>query len=67
MATMSVNMYQLYLLKGANEFLPAQSQVLNRPHHPARCCEEEQAWIQAGFACFRNQDDLCPGRNLLLP
>lgn len=54
------------LLEGADQLLPAVSQVLHGSHHAARRGEEEQARVQAGFARSGDENDLRPGRNLLL-
>lgn len=58
-------MVYTYLFKGADQLLLAQSQVSHGAHHTTGRCEEEQAWVQAGLACFWHQNNLSPGRDPL--
>lgn len=55
-----------HLLEGSDQLLPADRKVLHGPHQAARRCEEEQGWIQAGLACFGDQNYFSPGWDVLL-
>lgn len=57
--------HAVYLFHGANQFFFSQGQVLYRTHHPTQGSENEEPWVQAGFSCHWDKDDLCPNWNFL--